>query len=67
MIFALRRDTAGQIDCVLISSKILHKVSTGIRDEIIKALEEEIRTVRTIIVIISKIKLPEKIMNLLRK
>ena len=67
MIFALRRDTAGQIDSVLISSKILHKVSTGIRDEIIKALEEEIRTVRTIIVIISKIKPPEKIMNLLRK
>ena len=67
MIFALRRDTAGQIESVLISSKILHKVSTGIRDEIIKALEEEIRTVRTIIVIISKIKPPEKIMNLLRK
>ena len=31
----------------MISSKILHKASTGVCDEIIKALEEEIRTVRT--------------------
>ena len=30
-----------------ICSKILHKASTGIRDEIIEALEKEIRTLRT--------------------
>ena len=30
-----------------VCSKILHKASNGIRDEIIKALEKEIRTLRT--------------------
>ena len=53
-----------------VCSKILDKASTGIRDEIIKALEKEIRIFRTkrnnnhnnI-----KNKLPEKIINLLRK
>ena len=30
-----------------VCSKILHKASTGIRDEIIKALEKEIRTLKT--------------------
>ena len=30
-----------------VCSKILHKASTGIRDEIIKALEKEIRNLRT--------------------
>ena len=30
-----------------VSSKILHKASTGIPDEIIKALEKEIRTLKT--------------------
>ena len=30
-----------------VCSKILHKTSTGIRDEIIKALEKEIRTLKT--------------------
>ena len=30
-----------------ICSKIRHKASTGIRDEIIKALEKEIRTLKT--------------------
>ena len=30
-----------------VCSKILHKASTGIRDEIIEALEKEIRTLRT--------------------
>ena len=49
--------------------KILHKASTGRHDEIIKALEKEIRTLKTkrnhncsnV-----KIKLPEKITNSLR-
>ena len=35
-----------------VCSKILHKSSTGIRDEIIKALEKEIRTLKTIVTII---------------
>ena len=30
-----------------VCSKMLHKASTGIHDEIIKALEKEIRTLRT--------------------
>ena len=53
-----------------VCSKILHKASTGIRDEIIKAPEKEIITLRAkrnnnrnnI-----KIKLPDKIINLFKK
>ena len=53
-----------------VCSKILHKASTGIRDEIIKALEKEIITLRTkrnnnrnnI-----KVKLPQESMNLLKE
>ena len=51
-------------------NKILHKVLTGIRDEIIKALEKEIRTLEQNVaknVKISKVKQLEKIINLFRK
>ena len=50
--------------------KLTGMTSTGARNEIMRALEKETRSLRAKrndIVIISKIILPEKIINLLRK
>ena len=53
-----------------VCSKILHKVSTGICDETLKLFRKKFELLKqsiTIIIVTSKIKLPEKMTNLLRK